>query len=506
MGTITPRRLVQRGNDMLVICAQGFLIAFRDRTIDEVVRRLKNFDFEEWYWTLHETSIPELTGICHPLMNDAQSLLEKMSLETRRYLHEEILQLAGTSLLLYNRLLSTNDFHTTARLQAIRALPMLLWELTRMDYPTDQLRKRIDSGQSVWEAYQAYYPCKVALLKRIANASNIPEEWHGKLPVLLAALENVALEKLPQTAQDWQAFTAIHQGMRLSTESYEHRRTVKMRWMGEIAKTGWQKFYAKFQALDTTVWALGDTFDFLDELAHAGNWLVRNVRQCRKNDGLSDRDRYIQHWMRAPDTLGLNRLLEASIRWHQIVNAQYLSSIANKKPIRWKPLFNFPAELSNTVVAVTLQTQYELCQESEQLMHCVRSYAEWCYLGETHIVSLRNHKGESLSTVEIMRVATEWQIVQHRVQRNGEPEPYLKELEKPLLKYVEQHADNNALQNWKKIAAMNNPFTHEVPEFSLMNLRHVCSALGRERMLGLFVDVTVIRESVKSYQQSAKRA
>ena len=41
MDAITPRRLVQRGNDMLVISAQGYLIAFRDRNVDVVVRQLK---------------------------------------------------------------------------------------------------------------------------------------------------------------------------------------------------------------------------------------------------------------------------------------------------------------------------------------------------------------------------------------------------------------------------------------------------------------------------------
>ena len=71
MGAITPRRLVQRGNDMLVISAQGYLIAFRDCNVDVVVRQLRSFDFEEWYFTLHETSLRELSGIHHPLMHDA---------------------------------------------------------------------------------------------------------------------------------------------------------------------------------------------------------------------------------------------------------------------------------------------------------------------------------------------------------------------------------------------------------------------------------------------------
>ena len=507
MGAITPRRLVQRGNDMLVISAQGFLIAYRDRTIDEVVRRLKNFDFEEWYCTLKETSLPELSGICHPLMHDAQRLLEIMSKETRRCLNPELLQLAGTNLHLYNRLQSTNDFHTKARLQAIKVMPLLLWEFQKMTYEIDQLRKRIDAGQSVWEAYQAYYPCKVSLLKRIAKAQHIPEEWYGNLPLLLEALDSVAIEKLPQSAQDWQAFTDIYRGLRLSTEMYDYRRTVKTRWLGEIAKTGWVKSHAKFLALESGVGSLGDTFDFLDELGRAGNWMARNIRQCRKNDNLTEDERYLKHWMRAPDTFGMNRLLDASILWHHAHNNQVASTPKDKNSGEtWEPLFSFPVELSKDVLAVTLCSQHDLNHESNHLLHCVRSYASKCYTGYTHIISLRNKYDESLSTIEIVQRNEQWQIVQHRAIGNREPEIKLKELEKPLMQYVEQYADSKLLQDWKEYAAKNNPFSIKKPSFSLKNLSRLCDALGRDRVLGLFVDMSKIQNEAQCQEQVAKRA
>ena len=405
------------------------------------------------------------------MMHDAQRLLEIMSKETRRCLNPELLQLAGNNLHLYNRLQSTNEFHTKARLQAIKVMPLLLWEFQKMTYETDQLRKRIDAGQSVWEAYQAYYPCKVALLKRIASARHIPEEWHGNLPELLEALDSVAIEKLPQTEQDWQAFTDIYRGLRISTEMHDYRRTVKNRWMGEIAKTGWTKSYAKFMALESGVGSLGDTFDFLDELGRAGNWMARNIRQCRKDDNLTEEERYLMHWMRAPDTYGMNRLLDASILWHHANNNQVAPTSKNKKSGEtWEPLFGFPVELSNDVLAVTLCSQYDLNHESNQLQHCVRSYASKCYTGHTHIISLRNKYDESLSTIEIVQRKDQWQVVQHRAIGNREPEIKLLELAKPLLQYIEQHADTKVLQDWKEFAAKNNPFSIKKPSFTLKNL------------------------------------
>ena len=82
----------------------------------------------------------------------------------------------------------------------------------------------------------------------------------------------------------------------------------------------------------------------------------------------------------------------------------------------------------------------------------------------------------------------------------------LKELEKPLLQYIEQHADIKVLQEWKEFAAKNNPFSTKKPSFSLKNLSRLCNALGRDRVLGLFVDMSKIQKEANIHEQVAKRA
>jgi len=251
--------------------------------------------------------------------------------------------------------------------------------------------------------------------------------------------------------------------------------------------------------------SLGNTFDFLDELAHAGAWLRKHVRQCRSTEELPYDAQYRQDWMRAPDTLGMSRLVDASIQWHRTHLERYQVTDADKGTTyrSWQPLFDFPAELSDNVVAVVLHRQDELRQESERMAHCVGIFLQKCFFGQCHIISLRDRSGRTLSTLEI-QVAPDKEhtlyIIQHCTFNNEAAPQELQDLEPMLLDYIQRHADWAALEQWRSKAANFKLRSPVNAAFTKGNLHQLCAALGRERVLGLFVDVSTIREAVRTYK------
>ena len=92
--------------------------------------------------------------------------------------------------------------------------------------------------------------------------------------------------------------------------------------------------------------------------------------------------------------------------------------------------------------------------------------------------------------------------MQHCTFNNEQPAKALQDLEPRLLAYIQRHADWEALVQWRTQAANTKLYTRLNQTFSLVNLRRLCTALGRERVLGLFVEVSKIRAAVQAYRTS----
>jgi hypothetical protein len=268
----------------------------------------------------------------------------------------------------------------------------------------------------------------------------------------------------------------------------------------EFSKSGCIKVDDKYSAYPQGLSALGDAFDFLDELARAGNWLVNNVKQCRRSDNLSLEELTQLHWMRAPDTMGVQRIVEASLLWHNQMH-EFANMVDPLFSMRWEPLFKIPAQLTEKVQAVVLSNSLELNREGRALHHCVTTYESGCFEGRRHIVSLRDNQGKSLSTLEIIKKgADDWQIVQHRAKHNCLPPDELVELEPLLIQHIRKNADLEKLNQWGKDVALGRlksvPRKYETAQvFTLDRLRLLSQALGSERLLGLFVDPVIVRQS-----------
>ena len=95
-------------------------------------------------------------------------------------------------------------------------------------------------------------------------------------------------------------------------------------------------------------------------------------------------------------------------------------------------------------------------------------------------------------------------IVQHCTFNNLAPSKALQDLEPRLLAYIQHHADWQAVVQWRIQAANTKLYYNVNQAFSLVNLRRLCTALGRERVLGLFVDVAKIRDAVRVYKEQSR--
>jgi hypothetical protein len=137
---------------------------------------------------------------------------------------------------------------------------------------------------------------------------------------------------------------------------------------------------------------------------------------------------------------------------------------------------------------VSLGNAAELAEEGRRMQHCVGSYWRHCFLGESHIVSLRKPNGESLSTLEIRIPANgtrQCNIAQHRAQRNQNPASELLKVESSLCAKVLQLADLKALNKWRQGAAKINATTRRY-DFNEERFQRLAGVLGRKRLLGLF--------------------
>lgn len=493
-----PLLLATANDRHLVRSAQGFLLVYRGLGWPEIAQQLRSFDAGEWYLGIETVFRQALAGLDENSMAHAGDLLELAGAAGRARLDPALLDMADGSPAMYNVLHSSEPFRTKARLQALTVLPMLRWELRRLDNTADRVRRRIDAGKSVWEAYLDLNPGRTAILRRIAASPVQPEAWRGKLATLLEILDPLPPEKVPQSEADWNALHSICIGLRLEAHDFfsRHHAALKQRWFAECAQLGWSKAYARLAALEGGVDALTDCFDFLDELANAASWFgFRHEEQ--------------DLWQRVTQRLGVFRILEASVRWHrQLWTAAGALGASTMPRHTWPGLLGAPLPLSDGVVAVSLTDASALNAEGYALQHCVGAYWTRCFLGESHIVSLRTTGGQSLSTLEIRlpeNGTRASQIIQHRAKANSTPAAELRAQENRLCAHIQQHADFQALHAWRHKAAQFeeaiNITRRSYFDFDASRANALSDALGRKRLIELLADNDASRAACRQRLQ-----
>jgi hypothetical protein len=432
-------------------------------------------------------------------MRDAADLIAACSVDALALLNQEILSLSGTNIEDYNFIYSPDPFRVKARLQALSVLPMLKWEFTNVSTVTDRVRRRIDDGQSVWDAYLEFHSGKASILRRLASSPSCPTPWRGNLEALLVALDPFPPERVPSNDEEWNAFHSIWLGLGLDVHRFRSRDSrfdvVKLRWLEELGRMGWVKAYRKFAALEGGFGVILDAFDFLIAVGCAGDYSAAAEGQVG-GAVEGERQRSEERWMRLPTAFGLFRIIEWSARWHRrLLDDAGLEDRKDLYTSCWPLLLPKPVSLGEGVQAVSLGTASDLAEEGNRMRHCVGSYLPRCFIGECHIVSLRNASGRSLSTIEIT-LETDGQrncrIVQHRTDFNRTPNETLRSLEGNLIGFIRRNADFKALAIWrKKTTAAYGPLVHwGRAAFGPKSLAQVADVMGESRLRQLFEPAT----------------
>lgn len=96
----------------------------------------------------------------------------------------------------------------------------------------------------------------------------------------------------------------------------------------------------------------------------------------------------------------VSEVLSLAREWDKCI-ASMLDGEAAELPPNWPALLAEPVPFGG-LVAVSLTSEAELIAEGDALDHCAGfGYAQCCALGRTHVVSIRDGRGRSLSTAEI---------------------------------------------------------------------------------------------------------
>jgi len=493
------RVLAELGDEILILSPQGFLLIFRDRSPEVLARQLRYLDTAEWRERREmDLLFPlELEGLVESKrLRDAADLFALCSSESLALLNQDILNFSNSNVVFYNFIHSTDPFRVKARVQALTVLPMLKWEFACANMVTDRVRRRIDAGESVWDAYLEFHPGKVSILRRLATTQASPAPWRGNLEGLLSVLDPLAPEKVPCNDEEWNAFHSIYVGMNGMNEWFDFyfRQTrdelhlsIKRRWMVESSRMGWTNAYQKFAAIEGGTDAIRDTFDFLDAIGNAGDFLARRSR--KKTVSAEEHEmKSSERWLKAPQTFGMFRIVEWSARWHRMIwddtghldqNDEHLHS--------WPCLLPERVQLDSSVSAVSLGNSQALALEGKRMQHCVGGYSIRCFLGESHIISMRDSNDRSLSTLEITTDKyneRHLKIVQHKSHRNYTPDRFLTSLETNLLSAILRNADFKALAESRKKASK--IYDGLQDQKIQTGVDRVSAAMGQDRLMRLF--------------------
>ena len=497
------RVLAELGGEVLIQCPQGFLLIFQDRTPEMLARQLRYFDTAEWREReeMDQLFPIELEGMVKSeRMREAEDLFALCSKEALAHLNQDILNFSASNVECYNYIHSTHPFRVKARIQALTVLPMLKWEFAHINKVSDRVRRRIDAGQSVWDAYLEFQTGKVSILRRLATTQASPAPWRGNLEGLLAELDPIAPEKVPCNDEEWNAFHSLCLGLGMNAMAEagygrrELHQSIKQRWMVDSSRMGWTNAFQKFAAIEGGTDAIGDAFDFLHEIGNAGDYLA--LQSGEKYESAEDhRKKSSERWVKAPQTFGMFRIVEWSARWHRMMwDYAGISERRDENLNKWPLLLPKRVPLSPTVQAVSLGTPHALAEEGQRMQHCVGGYSTPCFLGESHIISLRDSEDNSLSTLEIRLDrynARQMKIVQHKGHQNRSPERALISLESILLSAIQRNADFKALDTRRKKAARIYKLLQSRDgllgeEFGQQAVDRVSAAMGQDRLIRLF--------------------
>lgn len=88
--------------------------------------------------------------------------------------------------------------------------------------------------------------------------------------------------------------------------------------------------------------------------------------------------------------------------WHRHrPREEDIFQISPRPSYRWKPIMDHPVSMGGGWQIVELTNSEALREEGDAMQHCVDDYDGDCHRGQSHIFSVRNAKGQRVSTLEL---------------------------------------------------------------------------------------------------------
>jgi hypothetical protein len=257
-------------------------------------------------------------------------------------------------------------------------------------------------------------------------------EWIERPSELFDAIEMIPPEKLPRTPEEWRLFREFWVGCgELNEEPYCRRPppsripiAMSRHLLAGLCRAGYDASATQLRRLwHGNLQRLADVRDYFWFVAE---WCGAGAGLCEPSDWLSVRANACRNELLT--RYSAMELIRQSDRWHKEIgripavqpDADEVASLEE-----WPSLPRLPLCVGNhTVVSLTNRTQLET--EGSRLNHCVGFSYPSCMKGESHIVSVRDPEGQSLSTAEIVinkshRGTLSVSVVQHRAHSNAEP-------------------------------------------------------------------------------------
>ena len=291
----------------------------------------------------------------------------------------------------YNFLAGSGPEIRRNRIQAARLFPVLIPFLLRSREAT-ALISAIDSGLPLIDKMVTFFGVSKSTVRHLKEVPLVivGKEWGDRPGVLMRLISDLAPERRPTGAAEWEQFNAVVQQIaRLSRQPVttasgrlQLRRAAERRYA--IAET----------APDEVRRVSRDIDEFFERLSEVMRWELRFF-----NAGSREIEFAVK---RATDELltahDIARIGQIAHRWQDaFLRAQ--GEFAEDREIwlgaHWLSPIAAPVATADSLV-VPIVTASDLAEEGKAMEHCVASYACRCMRGESQIFSVRNHHGERM--------------------------------------------------------------------------------------------------------------
>ena len=348
------------------------------------------------------------------------------------------------------------------RIQLLSSFPVLIPLLTDTNLSERsivmELGALVDRGDRLVEALARIFGVGMSVVRHFCGrpAAEVGREWLGNPYEVMLAIETAPTDKRPHSREEWSILKRYwgYANLDIPPNRY-HAETWRHSFMNEYLFASMCRLGYKNASLNrlnritrNRPECIGQAVDYF---GFVHNWCAltwgRGTEELQEESHSPSLAESLL--MRYP----LRELIRQSLSWHQemtqLIPAHREFDGPNGESIvnTWPGLLRLPYSFGG-LTAVSLVCADDLTLEGCRLLHCVGTYVEPCLKGESHIVSIRDPGGESLSTaeIELKREDKRWisHVIQHQGMNNSYPSQECHDILDRLVKSLEE----SATQRW----------------------------------------------------------